>query len=728
MLSICRWLKINVSLPQGGVDTLVKITYYKETNSFMKPVPPRMTVLGRITIDTPPDLQKATQAVPSASEVVWKLPEGRSAEFLTSDNHAFYIGKMFATTLLETLAKIIPFINFTADERFYTPEFLKSALEYMFGKVRPTSREKPCIVIIPDLSALINGVPPNGDKVLSAAEQKELIRKLALQLGYAAEDVTVLDAAEIPFHQRLFTTLWEHHAQNADTFLDNSLGNEADRIQLSPDSDSLAIASYLYRKVAQDPVFEKDFNSTIPRNKEQYEGEFQRLRNYGLLEIAIRLTDILHGRHIHGGAKRQQVYDKIICRILGQVREEKNKQKQSLEKKEIDYYIQNMPELTRLFSERQISAFYLDTNENVFFRKMERFYARVRLAVALALSVTIAGSLVETGRQSGLAEERKQKEMVTREIDKELKNYSFMGYGNWTRGVKEARDTFDQVIEDVRDVLRYRYDIPDDKLDQIKPTLQQFALRHKDDLLREYKYNHDNPIHLADLFVIENKVLCADLGIAQKMPYAYIVAKIEDPSIQKVDDPDLLFFRNPTYTYDIFEKKDGTNTQVGSVSSLSFSSIGKFDRKSLYPELFTVEYKGKKYLVGPLDDGKKEPFRPVYTTWAGKYGYTCLKDSIRVRSLMETFPLDQYFRTHSSASTLDIKVPASEVREILPLKDPFQEYNLEVGVYTFYPQNGGKKETVLVARAPGEDAFSTTRAEQAKEIYRKVKREADFGM
>lgn len=235
-------------------------------------------------------VQKENLWTKKQKKQLWKHDLSENISYInqniSSDNTYRYMGKVMKNRDSE-----------------YSPEFIIWSLQYLFEKI---PYGKVNFVIWSKVSEIMNGAKDIKD-AMSIEEQKDYIMYYAYQ--YFPERVNDLNIIDIQQnHPDLFSTLESNPENPLDTLDSNDLPN-LDTHHIS----SLKIAKHLYIACKNDKNLDNRIRSLTPPNlEEKTESSYY----YGLIEIAIRLTDYLNWITIQWWKYGQGKYDQFIKTII----------------------------------------------------------------------------------------------------------------------------------------------------------------------------------------------------------------------------------------------------------------------------------------------------------------------------------------------------------------------------------------------------------------------------
>ncbi|MBU0577534.1 hypothetical protein KJ742_00585 [Patescibacteria group bacterium] len=651
---------------------------------------------------------------------------------LKTEDHAFYIGKVIPPATSEKVQKLMGWGN--PNGHIYTKEFITGALDFMFSHLE--EGQKARFVVAPSLSELFNG-PEDVKKAMLPEDEIVLIKKIARkQFKKRKNDIEVVDIEEDPLHQELFNQL--HASVNFETGLVNieeALGMQEDEeIELGPQSNSLDIARKLYKTVQQGLAEDDDrlasaFKHAVPARLRESDNANSAREHYALVEVAIRLTDILHGRFIHGGVDRQGVYDEIITKII---------------KGENGGYrnIKALYDLFELFKGKRFETLHLKTKENYYALKKMRSIARTRFGLFAVLALLLGGGLVQTGMQMEKRKEQKREQMITDDLEEALADVAFFMDGPHVEIDKSHNlEIFNGIIEKSLKDIGNRYYLSPDTLEDLRPLLQKYFLEHKDALNDIYQGNHFRRIDHEDRFVHEYNLFFTDKGMQLGRPYEHLYANLDDFQALLDSDEDIVVDDRDT------QATSGRNEW--GVPRKQFNFIGVFysgefsyadGGYNMYEFYWHIDKQGRKFLVAKegIDtygewinaaqashEVKRE--YTIYSTQRAREGIRQFLYAIRrydalplekhqgfMWELINRFDDPDRLCKGGAEKAVTIDIMGSKEGEYV---DFFGQFSFEFAIDSVYEKETGRLERCLFARRPGEDEFTDEAAAEMMKIY-----------
>lgn len=387
---------------------------------------------------------------------------------LSSTNHAFWIGKFPRKP--------------DADENIYTKELLAGILDYMGANV--PRGEKGVLYISRTLSELMNGHEDAKD-CLSTEEQIALLYKLKNK--YAPDlELEIVDLEKSHMHSALFQELRKHRLPaGVDTGW--ALGTGDISLDCEQEELSLRIARILYMASQKHPEFKAKLDKIVPKKLQSKIPEIPSIPYYGLVEIAIRLSELLQGKSTHGGAERQKVYDNLIHALISPKASSDSWNTVRESTKAIrDKFVGPKGEILHDFD-----GMYIDTSQNYFMKKSK--WVKNKQKAALVAAGIAAGSIGVFG--AGVGYEKHQQNQIQIRKNKTMeatvkKNNIYTGHYTETASSKAESVLYLQnSIDKVMDLLSKRVPIPGGLFDQTS-FLKDLRSEIQDDL---YDHSEDVP-------------------------------------------------------------------------------------------------------------------------------------------------------------------------------------------------------------------------------------------
>lgn len=676
---------------------------------------------------------------------------------LTSDNHAFYIGKFIPFTFGEKVAKVMGWGDVNdkeSDEKLYTREFLEGCLDYQFRHL--AKDEKARVVVGRSLSELFNG-PEDVINALSLEDEKALVRKIAKKKFKKEEDdLDIVEFEEMLDHQLLYKVLREHvdeetgvvdfpkametvgkamdevaeeHDDKNGMFLHLKLApGSLEETRIIPEPRSLIFAKHLYDAYENDDRFRGAIDSTVPKRL-RYSGS-DSVAYYGLTEIAMRLSDIRSGKVIHGGADRQEKYDEKIKKII--------------EGKNGGY--RSMKALEPLFEAMEGCSFetlHLKTEENPHEVKKKRTLAQSRIAIFVALSAAAIMGAYEFGKHVE-EKEQKEKDLAIRALLKtELEDETFY-FEKWAMDSKHNPEVFLGVLDDALNDLQHRYKLTPYETEEIRPIFMKYLLDNKDRVSMIHGGNIYLRVDLEDLFMQEYAIYFQSKGIEIGRPYEelyrhlpYFQELLESNEDIVVDDKDEM------------DKGSGA-LAAGLARTLKFDHIGTFysgegkHGNNKYEFYIYTDNDGKRHIVAKSGVKTKNSTKPVamasidekieyneYSTERARAGIRQFIYSIR---RLDALPLRQHEKLLSDIDTRvrfknDKDMCSGKTEDVSTMKiygidgtykDTFGKFEFDFGTAYAYDAETNTPKLCLLAKSPSDKEFSEERAREMWKHHKEV--------
>lgn len=386
-------------------------------------------------------------SIPEKKVVTYKDPDGNNFNNIKRDNHAsLYIGKMFHD-----------------NEGIYNEETMQWMLHYAAQKLRWPD-EKIFLQIAGDVYDLFASDEENDRKPMSTVEQKQALEKII------ARDKTLKDRVELcniaDRHRPLFDAISSGGIQ--------ALAEEQTEWMLEKeDLNSKDIATYLYKLCQDYPAVNNLFVATLPEKvKGKNDTNFSA---YALVEVAIRMDDLLHGITLQGWVERQNVYDQLIMFFTGQSKDNIPHNVTKLSPiRELQERCQNKLHESNLkqwhFKNKQFLALLPKEQEK---ERLQKKIKNIIIISSIALSSVLAGTTgtyMYMKNQEAATYEEKQKELLKQKLKYEKLGVWFhynMDYGRYESDEKKI-----ELVESTTNRI-YRYIL---KRYSIDPS-QEKALR-----------------------------------------------------------------------------------------------------------------------------------------------------------------------------------------------------------------------------------------------------------
>lgn len=611
-----------------------------------------------------------------------KIPQKEIHErFLNSANHAFYMGKMRATPFTDRVRLFFDWEE--VDLGVYSIEFIEEALAYQFAHLE--DGERAIFIIAPELSELMNGEKTMKGH-LSPEDEKALIYKIAkTKFGKGAEELTVTRMQEMKEHKEIFEALRAANNPEEGVDIEKALENTEDL----PITNSLRIAALLYEGAQNWRGLNKDLFHTMTDEQKNDETRLKSAEYYGLVELAIRLSDILAGRNIHGGVNRQSVYDKIIHKI------KKGKFKK----------VEAIRPLFEALKNKEFHTLHLSDEKNWHGFATKRRRAITRAAVYMALIGTMLFGAHRCGEKHEQDRRTRIEAQTEARIKESIKNITFRFEGKWEVDKKENINVYRGIKNQMLGDIRYRYSLSESELEEIGGLLDDY-LCSKD--VRYYLPQMSSEGHF--------RLLMTDRFIAQYPNFFH-------NELDRVISRPYIKFK---YLEDSFEEFLESDTEIEIESDdieqegiicgpYSPNIVGiktkekAFERIGIYANFIGSEYeiykeKGENIFLARFYD--LDYPMPIDTTTARRV----INEYFISIKKFDIAPLYDWFYDFHNLHTEKNKIERISIEgdrivynRLPDYVDSFGKFEFELGLY----------RDQIVARYPGEDNFTTERAIEA---------------
>lgn len=390
--------------------------------------------------------------------------QGGTAEFkLTSDNHAFYVGKLIPNTTSEKIRRLLGWG--AVPERIYNTDFLTGALEYLFANLQ--KGQKARVGVCPSLSELLNG-PEDVEHALTAEREMTLIRQIAKKkFGKSEDSLEVVTLEQQPQHKDLFKALRDSvDSETGRANIEKALADNEDEQSVKVATDSLQIAKRLFRAAKDSEELTDVLRKTMPAKLKENAEESPATQYYSLIEVAIRLSDMLNGTHIQGGSERQAIYNGIIIQLI---KGEEGRYKD----------IEELKPLFEMLKGLRFETLHLNNAKNYHHLKKVQRTARSRLLIYATLFAALVSGSVGIGmfverRRAREAEERIYEEIVRQR----LRHQKFVVDGKFKIPNKYNPEVLRDIVENASQQLKKRYKLTDGIIAELQPHLISYFLRN----------------------------------------------------------------------------------------------------------------------------------------------------------------------------------------------------------------------------------------------------------
>jgi len=423
-------------------------------------------------------LERATMVVPKNISVSHECVGGENGEAgevgkfpeLTGANHAWWVGK-------------IPKKKSERRDCIYSREFIEASLEVLFENLGKGERAQICMA--PCFSRYFNGADDSRTG-FSNDEAKAFIRKVVeKRFPNSRDDLDVFCVEKMPLHEDLFSEL-ERAFDSEKGVVDVEQVFEAEdedlnkgEFDISQRPTSFNIAMFLYKISKENEALFQFFRHAVPgQMRPDFDAEPSSRDYYALVEISVRLAEILNGRYIHGGADRQRKYDGFIGDIVDRANPKKGK---FFKNKTI---FSGLEPLIELFKGKKFETLHFDTKKNPYKVKADRGIARTRIAIAGVLAA--AAVIVPKFGFDAAAEYRKKANVrgnsvvmlkfLDDAVDGKCLDYDQCKWG--MRGGTALKNIINEALLQVS----VRYGLSDDQIFEIQSVFFAFMLANRDSL------------------------------------------------------------------------------------------------------------------------------------------------------------------------------------------------------------------------------------------------------
>jgi len=265
----------------------------------------------------------------------------------TSNNHALYLGQVDEDST-----------------GIYRKANVKGLFHHGFSNIRPG--ETLQIYFTRQLGEYLNPQRQNTVRGKEAANtQRALLQKIGketLKLSPASEATFQISALEdLPQHQRLFSALEKYYTGSHKVTYLSQVFKDTENMPFDT-KDSYDIARYLYWRTQKHTYLAKLFAKMVP---DQVKGS-ELGKYYPMIELAIRIWELIHGQHVQGGMERQMKYDPFILALI-----DIDYIRNATLKKELGKVPEVLPELKEALAGTTFQAAYLDSLSNAFIDQEE---------------------------------------------------------------------------------------------------------------------------------------------------------------------------------------------------------------------------------------------------------------------------------------------------------------------------------------------------------------------
>ena len=654
-----------------------------------------------------------------------KLEKETSEAYLDSTNHAFYIGKARRETRLDHAVKALGIKtalspNAEETEPIYNGELFSSIMDYGFAHLKPGEKLK--IIVGRVLSELYNG-PDDTKKCLTFDEQKAQLLALAKKkFNKEPADIEILSWEDLPEHKVLFSVL--NNRKNMEEGLgDGELEELLSSVESMEKVSSLNILKCLFRAQKDSPIFHEVLKGTVPKRlrDEADEESILARKNYGMTEIALRLSELIHGKKIQGGVSRQYKYDEIIEKIIkGDTGPYKN--------------IKTLQPLFDLLKDLDFQTVHIDPQQNYFARRSRKISAITRLALAATLGAASLTGVYEAGRYNEYQKTLTREEVVNEYIRSTLKKDSNEFYyggadANLVLNFAASKKQFERE-------LGIRYGLDDDTVKSLEPSIINFLLHERYSLFA-YAMSEDRKIvpEYVDKYILtEGYVILLSRGHKTLRPYQHLMPHLDliKKTAESGDEREIssCVFRNapPSVCSSIYK----------------ITPIGGFIESELFGneyELFIVEGGGEKFLAA-RDIYDNNPYdkehESMAVSYSGKKAKQAAKDFLKDLARYDVIKFKMDFERDESKYPLEDAIrnmndPAlqgmfeneskssdqAKWSKAVPYEQSGGNVKYEVLKSFKFIQGpaGGKMYLYFLARLPGESTFTYSRAKELLGLF-----------
>lgn len=647
------------------------------------------------SVPLPEIVKTATMRLPGRTPGNWVSRRNLRGEhlknneqFLTEQNHAFFIGKIRRLGISERIKRLMNFGN--VDQGIYDINSILAMLDYLsdvLGK-----GEKTQVIVCPELSGIFNG-EDSMDGHYGPDEEIELIYDIFKSLKKPRDLITVSRLEDLPNHKHLIQELRKNNGNLSTVFAYDE--NEYDVPCKSGVLSSFEILGLLHKTYLSSDAFSKIVNKTLPRSFNSLPDEERKKRaGYALTEIAVRLSEIAAGRYIHAGMNRQVLYDDVISKIL----KGKNGNLKDCE----DLY-----PLFDCLKEKPFETLRLREENNFHDVKAVRKRARLRFSIYAAGALTVASGIYAKGRH----DESTHIALIEADNDtwlaSQLKDVTFYLDGPYIKLSTTGNvERFHFIADKFKEELGLRYQVPRKMSESIKSFIEKWLIDHKERLPDIHNYLgslQDN----VDLFVSDYTNFFNTNGIQIWMPY------------QQFAEYDELF-------------EDAiTNDSPHGIPQWTWDGRNPLGQRQKFMGEFQGSHYEKYYLFLSREHGKKPRLLARSEYEQNKRGIentfaigTAQKAGREYREMRERFAAVQYrYFLHEITNeyyqkifSIDFSDPSENYKcDLLPdYIDPYGRFHFELIRYNYYDKDTNSVEPVILARRKGESLYTS---ETAKEVH-----------
>lgn len=341
-------------------------------------------------------------SIPENKVVTYKDTNGNNFENIKRDNHAaIYIGKMFH-----------------GDEWIYNNDTMAGMLHYAAQRLHSPD-EKINLQVAGDVYDIFAGEETDGLHPMSAEEQHNALRQIIEEDKTLRNRINIVNLSSK--HDELINTVKNHGMKGL-----LSGNNESLFEQENPSSKD--IAAYLYQLCLDQPAVKNLFMATVPEKlKDNMENRFY----YALIEVAIRMYDLLHGITLQWGVDRQSVYDQLIMFFSGQSTENI-----PAKLKDISAIVKLQKRSTQQIGENKLKRWYFKNKQFLSLlprlEKKEQIESKISKRKAVGATAALAIILTFGGHQMNtVIQKNKKKAEVEYSFNKLLENKHISTIMEW---------------------------------------------------------------------------------------------------------------------------------------------------------------------------------------------------------------------------------------------------------------------------------------------------------
>jgi len=675
---------------------------------------------------------------PNKAKEKGKEANERPSIELSLENHKIFLGKMFKLGTGDKILRVLGWGK-PVDNGMYTEEFVEGALCYAFENAKKTPGDRPSFVVCPSLSELFNGYE-DVENAMSSEEQINLIRRIAKEkFGKGDRDLDVEDLEKMIAHKRLFEVLRAHVDENAGvvnmieamaSIDDKEEFGNMDLAGVTRTNMSLFLTKFLLAAALRnEQLFYAFLNAVPPRLREKDADDDQETQalvkkddneapemsikdiskmSYAITEVAIRLSEIMQGRTIHGGVDRQGKYDEIIKKIvLGKSGGYKN--------------IEDLEPLFKIFEKEEFTTVHIDTELNPSALRLQRNIAWIRLLLYSALSGLAVFGAYERGKHVESDKQAQVMKLIDARLQQELidrNDISFRFEGKWQVGREKNVSIFRGIVNDFMEEMKRRYLLDDEQLEGLKPFLMEYMIANKFDL-PIWHGNWASALTALDKFLQDKEFYFLSKNIKIGKPYAHFFKYMD--LIKKAIEGGPHISQNMISQYHVgqipIEEKNKNLRKIGEISASGTYAF-------VYTAYVYTDEKGEEHLLAM--QGTEEVMKDVMrsSTANSHVGYEVAMTFMNIQQRHDLLSLAPYFSNFVSVPRVEtdkdcnfeLNEDSAFVRRIPDYVDTFGRFKYELATYDD-PRDGHEHEVHLVAKVPGEKLFTSFRACEAAEYF-----------